>query len=59
MLYFKVLLKILQTMEEWMWSKGVVKVNVDILRNFPMMQIWERIKITITDLDKKIKEGKD
>lgn len=59
MLYFKVLLKILQTMEEWMWSKGVVKVNMDILRNFPMMQIWERIKITITDLDKKIKEGKD
>lgn len=59
MLYFKVLLKILQTMEEWMWSKGVVKVNMDILRNFSMMQIWERIKITITDLDKKIKEGKD
>lgn len=46
-------------MEEWMWSKDVVKLNMDILRNFSMMQIWERIKTTITDLDKKIKEGKD
>ena len=58
MLYFRFLLKNFQTMEEWMWSKDVVKVNMDILRNFSMMQIWERIKIMITDLDKKF-EGKD
>lgn len=58
MLYFRFLLKNFQTMEEWMWSKDVVKVNMDILRNFPTMQIWERIKIMTTDLDKKI-EGKD
>ena len=30
MLCFKFLLKNLQTLEEWMWSKDVVKVNMDI-----------------------------
>lgn len=57
MICFKFLLKNLQTMKEWMWSKDVVKVNMAILRSFAMMQVWERIKIMITDLDKKIKGG--
>lgn len=58
MICFKFLLKNLQTMKEWMWSKDVVKVNMAVLRSFAMMQVWERIQIMITDLDKKIKGGK-
>lgn len=58
MICFKFLLKNLQTMKEWMWSKDVVEVNMAILRSFAMMQVWERIQIMITDLDKKIKGGK-
>lgn len=57
MICFKFLLKNLQTMKEWMWSKDVVKVNMAVLRSFAMMQVWERIQIMITDLDKKIKGG--
>lgn len=57
MICFKFLLKNLQTMKEWMWSKDVVEVNMAILRSFAMMQVWERIQIMITDLDKKIKGG--
>ena len=58
MICFKFLLKNLQTMKEWMWSKDVVEVNMAILRSFAMMQVWERIQIMITDLDNKIKGGK-
>lgn len=46
-------------MEEWMCNKDVEKVSVDnILRKFAVMQIWKRMRIMITDLDRKIKWGK-